>query len=272
MKELYAKLEYREFLKDFYEKKKVNNSHYSYRLMAQKVDMDVSYLVKVISGKRHIPVDKIEAFVHLCSLKGAAVEYFENLVYFNRAKTQKEQKPFLENLIRLRSVKGYALSAAQYKYYSKWHYTAIRGILGLHNWCNEYEEIAKKLDPPLRAHQVEQAITFMLKLGLVVRDKNGFLKPADRHISSGQAVDKQAVRNYQEAMMDMAKRSLWEHSPAIRDISTITIAVNESSIADIKAIITKCREEIRKRIDLDDTVDSVYQINFQLFPLTRNHS
>jgi uncharacterized protein (TIGR02147 family) len=269
LKPIYEYLDYQEFLKDFYEDKKSGNFFFSYQYIGQRVQMDPSYIAKVLSGQRHIPVNKILTFVELCNLEGKQQEYFENLVYFCRAKTDKETKLYYENLIRLRSVKGITVSSSQYKFYSKWHYTAIRAILGLKNYVDEYEEIAKKLDPPLRPEQVRQAITFMLRTEIIKKNTKGFLEPTWKHISSGLAGDKVAIRNFQKEMLHLAERSLEAHPKEVRDISTLTIAIKSECIPDIQRIIADAREAIRQRIDLDKDPDTIYQLNLQLFPLTQ---
>ena len=48
-------LDYRDFLKDFYEKKKSEFSLFSYRVMAQQVGMDASYLFRVLQKDLHLP-------------------------------------------------------------------------------------------------------------------------------------------------------------------------------------------------------------------------
>ena len=270
MKDLFTYLDYREYLKDFHEERKSENYFYSFQLIGRRVGMDASYVAKVLSGQRHLPADKVHAFVELCSLTGRKAEYFENLVFFCRAKSEKETKTYFDRLIRLRAVKGYTLSAAQCKFYSKWHYTAIRAVLGLGEWTDQYDQIAQRLEPTLRPHQVEQAITFMLRIGLVERDAQGVLRPTERHIRSGQAIEKQAIRTFQHEMISMADRSLSQHAPKDRDISTLTVAIKKDTIEDIRKLIGDCREAIRQRIDLDKDPDCIYQLNVQLFPLTRN--
>ncbi len=270
MKPIYEFLDYREYLKEYYEEKKAENFFFSFQHMGQRVDMDASYLAKIVSAQRHIPVKKIPAFVKLCELAGSKAEYFETLVFFCRAKSDKETKLHYENLIRLRAVKGYTLTSIQYKFYSKWYYTAIRAMLGLSDYTDEYEDIAKRLDPPLRPLQVKQAVTFMLRSKIITRDENEILRPTNKHISSGKASDKQAIRTYQKEMMDMAGRSLNAHPKEIRDISTITVAINKTTITAVQKIIEECREAIRQCVDMDKDPDTIYQVNFQVYPLTKD--
>ncbi|MGL1934631.1 MAG: TIGR02147 family protein [Fibrobacterales bacterium] len=269
MKPIYEFLDYREFLKEFYEEKKAENFFFSFQHMGQRVDMDASYLAKIVSAQRHIPVKKIPAFLKLCELTGSKADYFETLVFFCRAKSDKETKLHYENLIKLRAVKGFTLTSIQYKFYSKWYYTAIRAMLGLNDFSDEYEEIARKLDPPLRPLQVKQAITFMLRSKIIENTDAGVLKPTYRHISSGKASDRQAIRTFQKEMLTMASRSLEAHPPEERDISTITVAINKNTMESVKKIIEDCREAIRQCVDMDKNPDTIYQVNFQVYPLSR---
>ncbi len=269
MQSLFEYLDYRQFLREFYDFQKEKDYYFSFQYISQHVGMDTSSIAKIFSGKRHIPINKIALFVTLCKLTGTKAEYFESLVYFNRSKSEKEIAVHYENLIKLRSVKGFKLTATQYKFYSKWYYTAIRAILDLRNYTDEYEEISKLLNPPIKIEQVKLAITFMHKNDIIYTDDDGYLKPTWNHISSGKIGDRQAVHSFQKEMMDMAKRSLNVHHKDERDISSITVSMDKDSMDKIKKIIEECRHSIRKTIDMDKHSNSIYQINFQVFPLTK---
>ena len=92
MQSVFDYLDYREFLKDFYEKRKQEGSYFSYRLFSSRVGIDASYLAKVIIKTRHISNKSIPAFIKFCGLKGKEADYFENLVYFGKAKSDKQSR------------------------------------------------------------------------------------------------------------------------------------------------------------------------------------
>jgi len=267
--DLFTYMEYREFLRDFYTARKAERPSFSLRYIAQKVGMDDSYVSKVLTGERHLPASRIPSFLALCGLKGRRAAYFEALALYGRARSETEKKPFLDTIIRLRAAKGFPLAANQQKFYSRGCYTAIRALLGLGSWTDEYEEIGRRLDPPLKGPQAQEAIEFLLEIGLVERDAEGILVPTQAHIRSGKPFDRAAIREFQSEMLDLAKRSLTVHSPEHRDFSTLTVAVQHDTIEDIRTLISECRDAIRKRIDEDTEPDTILQLNFQVFPLNR---
>lgn len=269
MTDLFAYMEYREYLKDFYAWRKGEKATFSLRYIGQKVGMDDSYVSKVLMGERHLPIAKIHDFTNLCSLKGRHAQYFEALVLFGRAKTDEERKPFLDKLVRLRAVKGHSLEAHQQKFYSKAYYTAIRALMSLSDWRDEYDEIGRRVDPPLRGSVVRDAIEFLLQIGLIHRNESGILEPTEHHIRSGKPFDRAAVKVFQQEMLELAKRSLSVHSVDSRDFSTLTVAVKKETIADIRSLVAECRDAIRKRIEQDEDPDTVFQINVQVFPLSK---
>ena len=54
----------------------------------------------------------------------------------------------------------------------------------------------------------------------------------------------------------------------MRDISTVTVAVRFSDLEEIKARIKELRQSIMHMMADSGEPDCVYQINFQVFPMT----
>jgi len=270
MIDLFEYIDYRQYLRDLYEDRKRDNPAYSFQLMGNRLEMDPSYVAKVLAGQRHLPAAKLEAATRLCGLAGRAAEYFECMVGFCRARSASDARVFQARMERIRGVESSALSAVQARFYSSWIFTAIRAALGLQDWRDEYAEMARRLDPVPSAEQVEEAVVFLLEHGLVRRDESGVLHPTDRHIRPGAKVDRDAIRAFQKEMLEMGKRSIDEHPPLVRDVSTLTMAIRSDSLSDIRKLIEDCREAIRQRIDQDSDPDCIYQFTFQAFPLTRS--
>jgi uncharacterized protein (TIGR02147 family) len=272
MIDLFEYVDYRQYLRDVYEARKGENPLYSFQMMGNRLGMDPSYVAKVLAGQRHLPADKVEAAARLCGLAGGAAEYFECMVGLCRSRSGSSARIFQERMDRIRGVKSAAVSSMQAQYYSSWIYTVIRAAIGLQDWRDEYAAMASRLDPSLDPGEVEKAISFLLEHDLIRRDEAGILQPVDRHIRPGTKVDREAIRGFQKEMLELGKRSIDEHPPLIRDVSTLTMAIRSDSLPDIRKLIEECREAIRQRIDLDMDPDCIYQFNFQAFPLTTSPS
>ncbi|MEK6707082.1 MAG: TIGR02147 family protein, partial [Bdellovibrionota bacterium] len=87
--------DYRAYLKTFYEAKKDANTHYSMSTFARKAGLGQNsrgYLKLVIEGKRSLTPHTLRRFVEALGLAAREAMYFENLVYFNQAKTSKDRE------------------------------------------------------------------------------------------------------------------------------------------------------------------------------------
>lgn len=252
----FSHVDYREYLRDLYEDQKSQNPSFSLQSMGDQLDIDASHLSMTLAGERHLPAETIPALIKLCGLEDHEAEYLENLIHFEQAKTEKETQAYFDKLIRLRSKRGHIASNAQLALPSKWHFTAIRAMLGLCDWTYEYAEIAQLLDPPLDSNQVEQAIEYMLENGLATRGDSGVLQPADQRIDS----DPVPLATQQEAR-NSARQSMETRVPQVSDISTLPDTISSEGMNHIREIFTNFRESIRLQMAHNTNPDDIYQID-----------
>ena len=66
----------------------------------------------------------------------------------------------------------------------------------------------------------------------------------------------------------MAGESLDRHDKDIRDISTVTLAVNHKDLEEIKERAKEFRQSILQLNSGNTEMDVVYQVNIQVIPLT----
>ena len=64
------------------------------------------------------------------------------------------------------------------------------------------------------------------------------------------------------ACFEIAKRASKEE----RDFSTLTFAIDEECLKDVKEILTECRRQIQNRVQESKTPDRVMHLNLNLFP------
>ena len=78
-----------------------------------------------------------------------------------------------------------------------------------------------------------------------------------------------AVQCFQEETVKLGLQSLLNHSRKVRDLSTLTVTLSQPEAVAIKDLLREFRKNVSTLIRESDTADSVYQINIQLFPLTK---
>jgi uncharacterized protein (TIGR02147 family) len=267
---IYDYTDYRQFLKDYYDEQKAKTPAFSYRYFARKAGFNSSGLYKdIVDGRTGITRSLILRFATAMKLSAKQQEYFETMVYFNEAKTVEEKKLYFERLMKYHNSKAFKVDKSQYEYYSKWYYIAVRELLAIGSFKDDYAAIAQSLNPAIRREQAKKAIQVLKKLGLIAADRNGCYKVVDKILTTGSEVKSLAIANFQKTMMDMAKEAIDRHPPDLRSISTVTFSVPRGAYDDITAELVACRKRVLGMVERSENETMVCQLNMQLFPLTQ---
>jgi len=259
-------LDYREVLRDFYESRKASLPLFSYRMLGDRLGMDASQAFRVLKGELLLPERSIANCVKMLGLEGGAAEYFELLVRFARAKTDRDRKALFESILARRDTPEHRLTAQQYRLFADWHVVAIRSLLGTGHFGEEWERIANCLTPPITRKQAQEAVELLGELGLVRMGNQGF-ELTEKHLSTDRTVSSLAVRTFHHETLRLADESLERHPKDQREFGTLTMALDEACYRDITDMLAECRNQIRKRVDEVTNPDRVVQCNMQVFPL-----
>jgi uncharacterized protein (TIGR02147 family) len=233
------------------------------------VDIDQSYLAKVLIKARHIAEKSVKKFIEYFSFDQQEAEYFETLVHFIKAKSDKESKLFFEKLLSFKELKTNVLTSDQYEFYRKWYYSAIRSLLQFYDFHGDYKELAELLTPPISVKEAKQAIKLLERLQLIRRDASGRYELVDKAITTGSEWRSLAIQSFQEETIEMAKESLARHKKEQRDISTITMNIGPEDLQRLKELTQQFRNTVIRYVNDNASPENVYQMNVQLYPLTK---
>jgi uncharacterized protein (TIGR02147 family) len=273
MKEnIFQYTDYRQFLQDYYDDQKKKKPAFSHRYFARLAGINTSaYLKLVIDGKRNLSPPTVQKFVKAIKFNKKEAEYFDNLVFFNQAKTDKTKDTYFQRLMMLKpKVKLKGLKQDQYEYYTREYYVIIRELVSLPSFVEDTEWIANTINLPLNAKQVERAIDVLLRLGLLKRDGSGKLCHSNFTVSTPPEVHSLEILNFQRSMLNMAKNILTTVPSNLRDMRSMTIPVPIESIEEIKQRIQDFQQDVANIINKGThNFGSVFQLNIQLFPTTK---
>jgi len=262
--------DYREYLKTYYRYQKSHNPAFSYRYFSKRAHINSSGIYKnVIDGKRSLGRGLILRFGEALKLRKKEMDYFEAMVYFTEAKDAEEKKVFFNRMMSHRKIHAHQVKKDQYEYYSQWYYPAIRELLGVIRFKNDFANLAKRMSPAIKPEEAVRAISVLENLGFIAKDDSGIYRQSQNHLTTGPDVRSANVVDYQISCMDLAKEAIERHDISVRDISTLTLSLSAEAFEFFKQEIISCRKKLLGMEKQFPNPDRVYQLNMQFFPISK---
>jgi uncharacterized protein (TIGR02147 family) len=266
---VYSYTDYRFLLKDYYLHQKKAVRSFSFRYFASKAGVSASVYKDIMAGRRRLSPAVMQKYAAAMNLTPKETDYFGAVVQFVNSKSNAEKNLHFTRMLRLRgnSVIKF-IDEGQYEFFQSWYHSALREMVTLFDFKEDYDWIAKKCIPRITAAQAKKSVELMVQLGILRRNEQGKLEPADAIISSEYEMKSFILRNFHAEMLGLAKEALERFDPNEREISSLTLGVSQKCYERIKERIRTFKQELLNMV-VDDTADSetVCQCNFQLFPL-----
>jgi uncharacterized protein (TIGR02147 family) len=265
---IFEYLDFRQYLQDRYTIRKRENPAFSLRYVAGKVAMDPGTLSRVMKGKRKLDSRFAGRLGLALGLAGDEKEYFENLVLFCQARSQTEKNHFYDRLLKLMGSRVRTLEEKQHEYYRNWYNVAMRELLNVYSFKGDYQDLARQFRPAIRPQEAKKALLLLLETGLVEKDSHGQYQLTEKLIRSGAGLDSSLADSFHRAMGELALRALDEMVPKDRAFSGLTLSLSAEGLESIQAALDRFRRQALEIARRDTCINGVYQMNFQVFPLT----
>ncbi len=262
--------DYRVFLKEFYDTHKAVNANFSYRYLSLKAGINSSAFYKyIIEGKRNLTKTTLLKTCLALKLKDQEAEYFENLVFFNQAKTIKEKNLYFDKLTKLRGIYDQRKVAQnQFAFYEEWYHSAIREMLECMAFTGDFTRLARSLTPAISSKQAEESLALLVRLGMVKKNAQGRWRQSDSVLTTGGQIDANVVVEFQKKMLKLALEAFDKTKPEKRLMSSTTFAVSGDTLDLFKKKIRQLKSELLELARLDGNASQVFQLNLNLFPLS----
>ena len=270
MPDIFQYTDYRRFLSDYHRERKARDPKFSHRFLALQAGLkSTGFFAELISGKKNLSGPTVLRLAKALKLKKEEEEYFINLVLFNQSKTVDEKNRHYEKLMGTARINGQVLQPEKFEYFRHWYYAAIRELLAVYPWKGDTKTLAGKLNPTITPSQAREAVEMLLETGLVAIDGDGRYRPTAVAVSTGEGFASLNVANFQRAYLDMAREGLDRHPREDRDYSTLTFPLRRDQLPMVRNAVARLRSYVMSLSDQTPQPDTVYQFNFQIFPLSR---
>ncbi|OGJ86796.1 MAG: hypothetical protein A2268_14085 [Candidatus Raymondbacteria bacterium RifOxyA12_full_50_37] len=262
-------MDYRQYIRDFYENEKKNNTLYSYRTFVKIAGLKTHSLVlEVIHGRRNLSLSTIPAFIRgLCLTDDAEKKYFTALVNFNQAKTHKARAEFLA-LLRgaIPRVKPVIVPADLFAYYSNWYNPIMRELACTGKWKDDFTALASCVRPFITTTQAKESVALLVSLGFIKRTKNGTYIQRDPVITTDPEVVSPAVRKMNGQYAELGCEAIEDYLPNQRDVSSLVIGISDKGFGLVKREIQKFKQRLMEIAVDDKESNQAYIVNVQFFP------
>ena len=266
---IYQFSDYREFLKDRYRQLKEADPIFSFRNFSKAAGFgSPNYLKLVMDGKRNLSAEAIGKFAKGLRLDAHESEYFRYTVEYNQCESEPKKRVYEAKLLYLRELfKVKTLIPELYDYYHEWYHAAIREVIRNGECKNNPSDLGQHLVPTVGEEQVAASIALLKKLNFITEGTDGILNSVDNvEVDSSQASLAQKV--YYEQMAELAAQSLYTQGPETQDFEAITLSIPPERVCELRSEIHSWLERLGAKSS-HTPGDSVYQLNVQLFAMSR---
>jgi uncharacterized protein (TIGR02147 family) len=267
--------DYRKFLSDYYEEAKAKNPGFSYQVFSTSAGIkSKGFLHNVIQGRRSLSKSNIFGLSQAMRLNKYETDYFDNIVAFNQAASLRERNYFYEKLSSIKAGGRSAWSPQiirndQFEFYSKLHHSVIRSLIGMYGFKGDYEWLAKAVEPRLTPGRARKSVELLARIGFIKKQKDGSYKIVDVSIATPPEVESLAVQNFHRQSGELGLKALNDLPKEKRNITGVTLGISKETYKTICKEIKAFRTRLLQIAEPDEEADSVYQLNFQFFPVSR---
>jgi uncharacterized protein (TIGR02147 family) len=267
---VFGYMDFRQFLRDCYEKLRGQDRKFSHRFIARKLGMASSgWFGDLLKARTNLSGSHLVKLADLLNLKANESGYLEALVHYNQASSLAEKKHHFHRLLSFKETKVDLVGEEKFAYYSNWYCSAIRELLFFYDFTGDFAALGRKLDPHIKATQAQEAVRLLLKLGFVRKDAQGRYRSQPATLKKDASFKSPHAVNFLLANMELGMQSLDKFEKEERHVSAMTLSYSQPAFQRAVSEIENLRKSLIALMENDPDPDKVFQFNLQFFPITR---
>ncbi len=268
---LFDYMDFRSFVKDRMDELRSRDGKFSFRYFSNKLGLrSKSHLNMVLDGQRRLRQDLARPLALALGLSREETAHFCLLVEYTQAKGAEEKAALLRKLRRKGGFREvHDLSLHQFDYLADPLQVTLREWVFCSNFRNDPKRLARDVrfgKPTTKS--ISKARDALLRVGLLVQDESGALIQAEKHHQTGDDVSHLGLKMFYKNAFRQADKAL-ELDGSQRHLGGMTMAVSQKGFARIRERYQEFVDDVRDIVDDDDEADTVMQMLFALYPLTK---
>jgi uncharacterized protein (TIGR02147 family) len=268
---VYEYIDYKKFLTDWRLEEKRRNPGLTHEYLCHALGQkNRSFYNDIEMGRKLIGSEVLDRLINLFELQGQKAKYFRALVGYGQPATYAEREFWFEQIIEMNNTPKKVIDRNTFAYFKEWWHSVIRSVLDTCQIKDNFQLLSRKLFNRISVEQAKESIKLLSYLGLIEKNKEGYWKPTEKVLSTGDNVKAECLHRYQLANHTVLRQILEANKPGTHDTSQITVSVSKKGIDRIITRIRQIRSEIISIAHKDDdSADRVYQIAIHAYPISR---
>ena len=271
--DIFSYSDFRAFLKTHYEEMKQHYTYWSLGVWARKLNVSSTSTISMILNGKRLPSDElIEKFIDYFEFSTEQKkEYFRDLIQLKKYQENPRLSVLLMEKLGQKHPSGefHLLDAESFSLISHWYHYAIREMTRLKHFKEDTEWIQKKLRFPVTHREIQNALKRLLDLGLLKRNELSNITYSEGKINTENDIAQEGLKRFHEQMLNHAQSSIRNVDVTQREIRGSTFTIQSKDLPKAKEWIRNFMNEFADYFNANEG-DDIYQLNFQLFPLTKN--
>ncbi len=262
--------DYKSYLTALYLEAKHNDDSYSYARFSNDLGLGSSNAHCIVKGRRKLTLKAGQKIAEHLKLTSIQKKYLLALIKEENAKTDKEKEDAFEERLQIKKeILPNDMSRQKLSFFEKWYHAAILELLRLDGAKDDPEWISLQLKPEVKQELVSESLDLLEKLGYIeFSEEKQRRYPSKVTISSGNDVKDIALKAFHRQMLKLSNHAIDGFRQSERDISALSITATPEVYQKMKEEIIAMRKRILELSEQAKDEGAVYQLNFQLFPLT----
>ena len=269
MKDILEYTSYRQYIADYYAEKKAKSA-FTWQEFTRAAGFSSPVHLKYASeGKLNLSDAAALRVAQAMHLAGYEQDYFCEMVRFDNAKTDAEKKDAFGKMLSIAdSVKAKIIEGDSFRYFESWKNPVLRELAPAMPGAKPLA-LARACRPEITAAEVTETLNFLVKAGLLQKDKDGNYKQTERGVTTGpMEVTPIAVREMHRQMGEFALDAIEGVTQDKRHFSGLTLGITRDAYEKIVQETAEFRKRVITIATQDSGMDEVYRLNVQLFPMT----
>ncbi|RYZ67000.1 MAG: TIGR02147 family protein [Proteobacteria bacterium] len=264
--------DYRSYLLDWFEQKKISRPGFSYRRFSEVLGLkSPNFMQLVISGQRGISADVADKLCKQIGLKGAERTYFLSLVERDQAKTEEDRRLADKHLLAARKkLVTSHLDEVKQIVVSEWYHLLVRELVFLPNFKMDGDFVSRSLNGLISESEATKSLQLLVEAGFLVKKEDGAWAAQDVAVDTGDYTFTRASmsKHHGDTLVAWGK-NLETLNPKEQELGLLHIPIASEKIPELRDRIRKFQDEIIGWLCEEKAPDRVVQLGTYLIPFDK---